>query len=159
MSESTIIDGRGKQPGSIKALEMARARQTAAVEPIKALFLEHLSKLWPDVAKSAKLAGWSRTQAYLERQKDETFRRSWDSIIEEQMDGVESHILTVGKERGGAGYLFPLLKAYRRDRYGDRVEHSGTIANVSVTLPQGITDKRKLHAADAKAVETSDDAS
>lgn len=103
-----------------------------------ALFLDALERVWPNVAEACKLAEIGRSAVYAERQRDEAFRQRWDEIIERNMDEIENTILAAGKAKGGAGYLFPMLKAYRKERYGDRIEHSGNIGNVTLAVDGGL---------------------
>lgn len=137
-------DGRGKTKGSQDSLEYGKRLEREQTEERRNLFLQALDILWPNVGKAASQAGVTRTTVYTWRQTDEKLRKGWDEIQEKKLDLLEDSVFQTCLTRGGAGYAFPLLKAYRRDRYGDKLEHSGMVAHVSMQLPHGMPDKRSL---------------
>lgn len=132
-------DTRGTHPASRANVAKHNEDRLEARQAKKAMFIEALREQWPNVAEAIKIAGWNRTQAYLERQQDEEYRRAWDEIIDAKMDVAENKLFSAGtNDRGMVSMLIPMLKAYRRHVYGDRLEHSGQIASVSVNLPAGV---------------------
>lgn len=114
----------------------------------KEAFLAILSKCWPNISKACKEVGITRQAAYLWRSNDETFRIQWLNIQDTVLDALEDNITQVCLTRGGAGYAFPVLKAYRRHIWGDQLEHSGQVGTVqlmtSMQRPPDEHGKKKL---------------
>jgi hypothetical protein len=48
------------------------------------------------------------------------------------LDDLEQNVVDASKTKGGAGYAFPVLKAYRRHIWGDQLTHGGTITQVQI---------------------------
>lgn len=119
----------------------------------KDIFLAILPDHWPNIAKAAKQIGIDRRTAFYWRTKDPTFADKWDEIEQAKIDELEKHIVAFSLERGGAGYIFPILKAYRREKWGDQLTHGGTITQVS--LVSGV--RRDLSKDELSQVEVAQD--
>lgn len=133
------MEERQMHPASLANLEKGTKDRQEAREAKKELFLRALLEKWPNVAEAAKEAGWSRTEAYVERQRDERYRQAWDEIIEAKMDKAENRLFDAGlNDRGMVNLLIPMLKAYRKGTYGDKIEHSGSVSNVQLTVSPGL---------------------
>jgi hypothetical protein len=117
-------------PNSLANLDIRREERTQSVIEAKDKFLAILTEKWPNIAECARNIGMSRQNVFDWRVKDKVFAAKWDEIEQAKLDQVENHIVTICLTKGGAGYGFPLLKAYRRHIWGDKTELSGQIANV-----------------------------
>jgi len=133
-------DGRGRAPGTQAVLAMTAMANKEECQVLKDAFLASLEECWPRIARAYRAHSIPRTTVYRWRAEDERFRSRWDDIQEAHLDDIEGNVVDVSRTKGGAGYGFPVLKAYRKDRYGDKIEHSGQVANVTVVTPVNLTD-------------------
>jgi len=83
-------------------------------------FLEKLRESG-DVSLSARAAGISRSTVYDWRRKWKTFEGEWDDAKEEGVDGLEGEAWRRARKHSDRLLMF-LLKAYRRDVFGDQVK-------------------------------------
>lgn len=93
----------------------------------KSIFLESLRQT-PNVSLAADAAGIARWTAYRWRDTDEEFKGEWLRIAEARLDALEaalhSRALDDDHASGTTCAIF-LLKAHRRNIYGDKREISG----------------------------------
>lgn len=101
----------------------------------KTAFLAALAPIWPNTGKACKATGIPRGTVERWKVEDKDFAAKVEQIKNDTLDELEQTILLASKDRGGAGYAIPILRAYRRNIYGDKVEHSGSIAQVTLSLP------------------------
>lgn len=95
-------------------------------------FLILLEKYFPNIARAAKETGIKRSQAIEWKRLYPEFAKNWAEIQDRKLDELESTVYDYCKERGGAGYVFPILKAYRSEQWSDRLQHSGYISSVNI---------------------------
>jgi hypothetical protein len=126
-------------PNSLANLAIGTKNSKDEASERKALFIQALSTLWPQVSLSAKQANISRQQAYQWRLNDEAFAQQWEDIEEIALDKLENRIIEACHQAGGAGYGFGVLKAYRK-KYTDKLEHSGQISNFTIQSNVRISD-------------------
>lgn len=117
--------------------------QTIRTDVKASQFLSALSETG-SVAESCRIADVARNSMYLWRKEDAEFARRWDSAVEfagdlleaeafrRAHDGYEKPIyqggVLVGTVREYSDTLMVvLLKGLKRERYGDKVEHSGKL--------------------------------
>ncbi|NIV30648.1 MAG: hypothetical protein GWN58_14455, partial [Anaerolineae bacterium] len=62
-----------------------------------------------------------RSTAYRWRDRWSTFAAEWDEALEDACDLLEAEAWERAIEKGSDRLLMFLLKAHRRDKYGDRV--------------------------------------
>jgi hypothetical protein len=80
------------------------------------------------VTEAANSIGISRQSMYVARERDEEFRARWDDAVEQGTDLLED--VALKRAQGSSDHLLiMLLKARRRDKFGDRsqVENKTTI--------------------------------
>ena len=119
-------DAQGKVNRTAKATE----HHSAITNERKRSFLNILEQKWPNIAECAKSIGVSRQSVFEWRTNDPELAKAWDEIEQAKIDIVENHVLETCLTRGGAGYAFPILKAYRRHIWGERLEMSGQLTQV-----------------------------
>lgn len=126
------------------------------------VFLGELRKS-PNVARAASVGGFSRTLAYYWRNLHVDFRDAWDAAIEESTDalvgesyrrayeGTSKPVFYQGVECGAIQEFSDtlaifLLKAHRRNVYGERValtgENGGPIETKTKLDLSGVTDEQ-----------------
>jgi hypothetical protein len=98
----------------------------------KAAFIKVLSEYWPNVSKAAAEIGVARSTVFDWRNKDKALAHQWDEIEQAKLDRLETNVVEVGLSKGGAGYAFPVLKAYRRHIWGDQTRIDGQLTNVHI---------------------------
>jgi hypothetical protein len=114
-------------------------------------FLQSLAKEFPNISLAAHNAGIKRTLAYSWKTNDKEFAEKWQEIEDDKLDLIENCIFKTVQERGGAGYGFPFLKAYRRDKWGDKQELSGQIT--SINFISAVRNVKQIEDADAVIVD------
>jgi len=83
-------------------------------------FLDRLRQS-PNVTKACKAAHIPRSTAYTWRNKWKTFADEWDEALEEAVDLLVDKAWKMALTDNERMIMF-LLKAHRRDVYGDKVE-------------------------------------
>mgnify|MGYP001118585771 CR=1 FL=1 len=74
-----------------------------------------------NVRAACQAAGIARVTAYRWRNKWESFAREWDGALDDACDLLEAIAWQRAKSASDRLLMF-LLKAHRRDTYGDRVQ-------------------------------------
>lgn len=96
-------------------------------------FLAHLSKS-ANVRASCAAAGVSRKTAYARRRSNSEFASEWNDALEDALDILESIAFKRAAEKSDLLVIF-LLKAHRRELYGDRLpEKSSGLPNGGLSL-------------------------
>ena len=88
-----------------------------------------------NVYRSSKSLGIARITVYDKWLKnDEVFRRKFDEIRGNQIDGIEGNLLHEGlhNEKAITAQIFA-LKCWRPERYGDKYDISGTVTTLDLT--------------------------
>jgi hypothetical protein len=132
---------------------MATKQQLALdIAKKKEMFLRHL-RISCNITASAEAAGWDRRTAKHHRDNDEEFRIDWDDALEQSTDllegalrdrainGVEEPVFHQGVV---VGYVTKysdsngqfLLKAHRRELFGDKVAMDVKATGGVILLPQ-----------------------
>jgi very-short-patch-repair endonuclease len=104
-----------------------------------------------NVRKACIAADISRSNAYHRRDTDEEFRRAWDEAIENACDLLEGVYWTRAIEQSDRATEF-LLKANRRDKYGDKLQLDGVLRVLAEKI-----DYTKLSAAQIEALANGDE--
>jgi hypothetical protein len=107
----------------------------------------------PNVSAAARAAGVTRQAVYLYRESDPDFARAWDDALAESTDhlvgeayrrafeGTDEPVFYKGEECGTVRKYSDtltcfLLKAHRRDVYGDKVTQEVTMdVNARIEIP------------------------
>ncbi len=132
----------GTSPGSQIGREKNLAIEAEEIKHNKGIFLDSLKNQWPYIAKCAELAGVKRSVVYSWRTQDKDFADAWDEIEQDKLDFIENHVFKSLQEKGMAGFAFPVLKAYRREKWGDKAEINGQVANITfVSAVRAIQNK------------------
>lgn len=99
---------------------------------------------------ACRAAGVSRSAVYDRRDGDAAFARALAEAIEDATDDLEQEARKRAKD-GDNALLVTLLRAYRPERFRDRVEVSGTTTRVNV--PAEALSDDQLAAIAARAAE------
>ena len=91
-----------------------------------------------NVRAACDAAGVSRTTAYRWRDRFATFRAEWDEAKEDACDILEKTAWDRSISGGSDRLLMFLLKAHRREVFGDRIEHQGEIVKTVVQVIGGV---------------------
>jgi len=75
-----------------------------------------------NVRASCTAAGVSRAGAYRARSTSAAFAASWDEALADAVDTLEAAAWTRARAGTSDGLLMWLLKAHRRDFYGDKIQ-------------------------------------
>jgi hypothetical protein len=102
----------------------------------KPVFLQALSVL-PVIVTACRKAGISRAVAYREKDKDKTFRDAWKEAMEDGLDLTLASLHKRAREKSDLAAIF-ILKAHRRETYGDKVEHLGAGENNEIEIKLNI---------------------
>ena len=102
----------------------------------KPVFLQALSVL-PVIVTACHKAGISRAVAYREKDKDKTFRDAWKEAMEDGLDLTLASLHKRAREKSDLAAIF-ILKAHRRETYGDKVEHLGAGENNEIEIKLNI---------------------
>jgi hypothetical protein len=90
----------------------------------------------PHVALACKAAGISRETAYKHRRDNPLFAAEWEAVLQESVDDLEAKAFELAL-RDNVPLIQFLLKAHRRNIYGDRTEHQHLLARkVIFMLPE-----------------------
>jgi len=113
---------------------------TAKLTPKKRRkFLELLTKEW-NITKAATQIGTTREAIYQLLERDETFRRAFQTVKDAYLDSLEATSFIVASRPSREGFQDRklMLQAHRRNIYGDKqqidVNHQVTIRNVDVEV-------------------------
>ncbi len=100
-------------------------------KPSMILFIECLRDKG-NVRSSCEAAGLPRSTAYYWRERFATFRNEWNDAMEDACDILEGEAWRRGIEEDSDRLLMFLLKAHRREVFGDhtRLEHQGEVKTV-----------------------------
>jgi hypothetical protein len=106
-------------PATNVTTQRARDWQPAFIETLRVV---------PNVSAACKAVGISRNAAYRARQEDEEFALAWHDAINVSLDELEAALMARAIKQDTQAAIF-LLKAHRRDTYGDnlKLEHSGRL--------------------------------
>lgn len=115
-------------------------------------FLKALSEE-PNVSRACKEARVPRSTAYHAREEDAKFRQAWDEAIDDGVDVLEQEARRRALTGSDTLMIF-LLKAYRRERFGDKATID---LNVSDLREAAIAKARELGLSEQDAIETADD--
>lgn len=74
-----------------------------------------------NVRASCQAAKISRKEAYKQRDRSATFRAAWDEALADAIDILEAEAWRRARDMSDTLLIF-LLKAHRRELYGDRVQ-------------------------------------
>jgi hypothetical protein len=125
------MERRGK--GETQTLAVAD-KDTRRIKRAKARFVEALKEL-PNVSAACELAGVSRSYIYEQRERDAAFRDAWNCALEKATDAIEQKAYELALEGNPALIQF-LLKAHRRNVYGDVSRHQHELLGKILILPQ-----------------------
>ena len=120
-------------PNSLANLQKGTELSRTEAQAKKTAFIEALHQLWPNITKAAQAIGVSRSTVFQWRIEDKELAKQWDAAEQAKLDRLEENVVEVGLSKGGAGYAFPVLKAYRRETWGEKLEHSGNIGTINLT--------------------------
>lgn len=84
------------------------------------LFCESLEE-FGSVADACRAAGLDRSTAYRWQGEDKTFAKAWDDAFQVRLDALEKALFKRGEDTSDRA-AFGMLKAHRRETYGDKVE-------------------------------------
>lgn len=94
----------------------------------KKLFLTALSKRMLNVSKACEVIGISRNTAYRWRDKDDTFKKEWDSIAEAFFDDIETVMFSKATIEKDTTMLIWLSKTKMKNRgYVEKTEVDATV--------------------------------
>ena len=105
--------------------------------PSMILFIERLRDSG-NVRASCEAAGLPRSTAYYWRERFVTFRNEWNDAMEDACDILEATAWDRSISGGSDRLLMFLLKAHRREVFGDRIEHQGEIVKTVVQVIGGV---------------------
>src|SRR5438034_1132853 len=88
----------------------------------------------PHVGLAAKAAGVSREICYRTRRDNPTFEKQWSNALEDAVSDLEVVAFREAM-RGNVPLIQFLLKAHKKDVYGDRTEHQHLVAGRIILLP------------------------
>ena len=95
-----------------------------------------------NIRLSCRAAGIPRRTVYDWREKWKTFAAEWDEALEDACDVLEGTAWKRAVDSSDRLLMF-LLKAHRREKYGDKVEWSGELTTqVHIYLPDNGRDDR-----------------
>jgi hypothetical protein len=101
----------------------------------KKRFLDALRES-PHIGLACAAAGIGRTAAYEARKNDPAFSAQWQETLDASLDDIEVKAVHLALQ-GNVPLIQFLLKAHRRNVYGDRTEHQHLLAGkVVFMLPE-----------------------
>jgi hypothetical protein len=100
-----------------------------------------------NVRAACQAAQVSRQSAYVARDRHATFRRAWDDALADAVDTLEAAAWQRARSISDTLLIF-LLKAHRRDLYGDRVtlDVEGLVARYAEEHGVELTDADRARA-------------
>jgi very-short-patch-repair endonuclease len=116
----------------VEQVELARSRAEVDTVDTDAPISSYTFDDWRDdfitslagdlnVRRACIAAGISRANAYKRRETDDEFRLAWDEAVENASDLLEGIYFTRAVEQSDRALEF-LLKANRREKYGDKIQ-------------------------------------
>jgi hypothetical protein len=99
---------------------------TETNETAKRVFVEALARS-VDVSAAARAANVSRATVYRWRKEDSAFAERWDDRLAGSVDQVEDVAFAMATSGEHPTMTQFVLKSWRRDTYGEKLEHSGSL--------------------------------
>lgn len=135
------------------------ANRTKLTAKKRALFLERLEHA-PHITDACKAIGISRTRMYELKDQDAEFKVQWDQAVEQGLDALEKEawrravegtnkpviykgvVTDTFKEYSDTLLIF-LMKNYKREQFGERVQHEHKVDVHAVLdlIPIGVTPR------------------
>ena len=159
-----IVPDPETKEGRERAARLARLRTVGAKLTARSFFSDRRKKVFLTtlaetgiVSRASAAAGWTSKVAYSLRVSDEAFKTAWDNAMEFSTDALEEEARRRGQmgtdrpiyQQGRlVGYerqysdplLIMLLKAHRRDKFGDKQEQEVTHKGGVLVVP-GVASK------------------
>lgn len=141
-------------------LVAAKVQQELAVfhDNEKATFIEHLEE-HGNVHKACLATGVSRRTAITARQRDPLFADAWHQALEGHVDDIEEAMVTRAKDPSSACTVAGIfmLKARRRDQYGEQIQATGEQHKVHVVVELSRRQDREIVDAEVTSLGEPDD--
>ena len=115
-----------------EAMKQATAEIVLEANERKLAFLAALETHWPNISVAAREAGVSRTAVFDWRIKDPTVADRWNEIMQAKLDRLEHNLFEAGLSKGMVGLALSTLRAYRREVWGETMQHSGQVAQYHI---------------------------
>jgi len=92
-----------------------------------------------NVAAGCRAAGIDRRTAYNWRADDEDFAKAWDDALQNCLDSLEGALFDRGRTQSDRA-AFGMLKAHRRDVYGDTIDITSAGQPIDLGWPEQIEE-------------------
>lgn len=119
-----------------------------------AFFAEREEFVYPNIAKLLKTLDIPYHTYLRWKSEDMHFKEAFDAIEAVFLDELEKTLVEASTTKWGVAYAISVLRAKRRGVWGDRLEHSGQIANIQ--LVSGIRSSEQVDEHTQPAVIVSD---
>lgn len=108
-----------QKKGVAARLERKKLKQVALLAPEKEAVLKIAPILFPNITKIVKDSGISRPTLFRWLNEDADFKKRFDEAVDEKIDEIEESLFLTAKKPQHASLTIPILKAFRKERWGD----------------------------------------
>ena len=130
---------QGTHPNTRANLTQQAQINSEIAKERKQAFLTAFKDCAPNTARVCDALDIPYSSIRVWKATDEKFAEEYQHCIDRRLDQIEDKLFDVSiNDRGYASLGFGLLRAHRKHLYGDKLEHSGSVATVNMTHSAGL---------------------